>query len=119
MLRTHQLFFAPSGVRGNSREIMSTTTPPRRGSIDTVRATGLDPTDPRTDRALTEQMTIRPCGHFAHEVYSQSGHTYFVHLGAEACTCPDWRKRHPENGCKHLRRVRLERARLEQEVVDE
>jgi predicted nucleic acid-binding Zn finger protein len=75
--------------------------------------------DPRTDRALTEQMTLRTCGRFAYEVSSESGNTYFVHLGAEACTCPDWQKRHPENGCKHLRRVRLERARHELETAHE
>jgi hypothetical protein len=98
---------------------MSTTTPNDRGPIDPVRATGLDPTDPRTDRALTEQMTVRACGWFAYEVYSASGNTYFVHLGAEACTCPDWRRRHPENGCKHLRRVRLERARAELSARDQ
>ena len=98
---------------------MSTTRPHRRDATDAVRATGLDPTDPRTDRALTEQMQVRACGRFAYEVYSQSGNTYFVHLGAEACTCPDWQKRHPENGCKHLRRVRLERARVALEASDE
>jgi predicted nucleic acid-binding Zn finger protein len=75
--------------------------------------------DPRTERALTEQMTVRSCGRFAYEVYSESGNTYFVHLGAEACTCPDWQQRHPEKGCKHLCRVRLERARHELETLDE
>jgi hypothetical protein len=55
MLRTHQLFFDPSGVRGNSREIMSTT-PPSNGPRDAVRATGLDSTEPRTDRALIKRM---------------------------------------------------------------
>jgi predicted nucleic acid-binding Zn finger protein len=98
---------------------MSTTTPQSGDSTDAVRAVGLDPTDPRTDRALTEQMTVRACGRFAYEVYAESGNTYFVHLGAEACTCPDWQNRHPEDGCKHLRRVRLERARLGVETGDE
>jgi predicted nucleic acid-binding Zn finger protein len=95
------------------------TTPDQRRPIDAVRATGLDPTDPRTDRALTEQMRVRACGRFAYEVHSASGNTYFVHLGAAACTCPDWRRRHPKDGCKHLRRVRLERARAELEADDE
>lgn len=106
-------------MRENSREIMSTTTPHSGDRTDAVRAVGLDPTDPRTDSALTEQMSVRACGRFAYEVYSESGNTYFVHLGAEACTCPDWRQRHPEDGCKHLRRVRLERARVELETGDE
>jgi predicted nucleic acid-binding Zn finger protein len=98
---------------------MSTTIPHSGDSTDAVRAVGLDPTDPRTDRALTEQMTVRACGRFAYEVYAESGNTYFVHLGAEACTCPDWRQRHPKDGCKHLRRVRLERARLGSGAGDE
>jgi predicted nucleic acid-binding Zn finger protein len=91
----------------------------RRRATDAVRAVGLDPTEPRTERALTERMAVRVCGRFAYEVASQSGNTYFVHLGAEACTCPDWRHRHPEGGCKHLRRVRLERARADLESDDE
>jgi hypothetical protein len=56
-------------------------------------------------------MTLRACGRFAYEVSSESGNTYFVHLGAEACTCPDWRKRHPENGFDILPALKGEDSR--------
>jgi hypothetical protein len=46
-------------VRETSRNIISTT-PTERRATDAVRATGLDPTDPRTDRALPEQFPLFP-----------------------------------------------------------
>ena len=63
--------------------------------------------DPRTRRALTEEMDVRfgdrgP----TYEVHSQSGRTYRTDIDAETCTCLDYQRR--EVFCKHLRRVDLE-----------
>lgn len=63
--------------------------------------------EPRTRRALSEDMTVR----FGERgsiylVESESGTTYTVDIEAETCTCPDFRKR--DVRCKHLRRVNLE-----------
>ncbi|MWV38869.1 hypothetical protein [Natrialba sp. INN-245] len=63
----------------------------------------------RTRRALTEDMDVRfgqngP----TYEVFSESGSTYVVDIEKETCTCPDFERRQPDGGCKHLRRVDLE-----------
>ncbi|QCS44992.1 SWIM zinc finger family protein [Natrinema versiforme] len=65
--------------------------------------------DPRTRRALSEDMDV----HFAtagalYEIVSESGHTYEVDIEKETCSCPDFEQRQLESGCKHLRRVDLE-----------
>ncbi len=65
--------------------------------------------EPRTKRALTEEMDIsllKKGG--TYEVNSESGNTYVVDLLDSSCSCPDWQKRKPENGCKHMRRVHHE-----------
>lgn len=63
--------------------------------------------DPRTRRALTEDMTVcfAACGgHY--RVVTASGTTYRVDVQAGRCSCPD----HTRRGvvCKHQRRVDLE-----------
>ena len=63
--------------------------------------------DPRTRRALSEDMKV----HFVergprYQVDSESGSTYVVDVNAETCSCPDYEKR--EVFCKHQRRVDLE-----------
>ncbi|MFC4540487.1 hypothetical protein ACFO5R_00935 [Halosolutus amylolyticus] len=65
--------------------------------------------EPRTRRALTENMDVRfgqrgP----VYDVFSESGSTYVVDVEKETCTCPDFEQRQPDGGCKHLRRVDLE-----------
>jgi hypothetical protein len=60
--------------------------------------------DPRTRRALSEDMIV----HFGergpiYDVESESGATYRVDVDAETCACPDHESR--EVFCKHLRRV--------------
>lgn len=72
-----------------------------------MEAGGYSVEDPRTRRALTEDMTVLfgdPGPVYA--VNSGSGATYRVDVGAETCSCPDHRKR--AVFCKHLRRVDLE-----------
>jgi hypothetical protein len=44
------------------------------------------------------------------DVYSESGTRYEVHVGERTCTCPDFEKREPAGGCKHIRRVDFERS---------
>ena len=65
--------------------------------------------DPRTERARTEEMDVsllRKGG--VYEVESASGNTYEVDVASKTCTCPDFTKRQPSGGCKHLRRVDIE-----------
>ncbi|ELY49673.1 hypothetical protein [Natronorubrum bangense] len=74
-----------------------------------LEAGGYSVDEPRTRRALSEDMDVR----FAsvgptYEVVSGSGNTYMVDVEAETCTCPDCEQRQPSGGCKHLRRVDLE-----------
>jgi hypothetical protein len=78
--------------------------------------------DPRTQRALDESMTVAVSTHRpgAYHVAPASGATYIVTLPTESddlaaqdsatCTCPDHTSQTPEQGCKHLRRVRLDIA---------
>ncbi|USZ73532.1 hypothetical protein [Natronosalvus halobius] len=74
-----------------------------------LEAGGYSTDEPRTRRALSENMDVR----FAsvgptYEVVSESGNTYTVDVEVETCTCPDCEQREPAGGCKHLRRVDLE-----------
>ncbi|WP_459190930.1 hypothetical protein [Halosimplex sp. J119] len=65
--------------------------------------------DPRTERARTEEMDVsllRKGG--VYEVQSASENTYEVDVASKTCTCPDFTKRQPSGGCKHLRRVDIE-----------
>lgn len=65
--------------------------------------------EPRTRRACDDAMDIallRTGG--VYEVHAASGNFYEVDVGARTCTCLDWRRREPEGGCKHLRRVDIE-----------
>jgi hypothetical protein len=59
----------------------------------------------RTQRACTEDMTIRALLDGRYQVIAQSGRTYFVIPGTNTCSCPD-----PASKCKHLRRVKLDIA---------
>lgn len=43
-----------------------------------------------------------------YEIQSESGNIYEVDVASETCTCPDFTKRNPSGGCKHLRRADLE-----------
>ncbi|RQG94820.1 hypothetical protein [Natrarchaeobius chitinivorans] len=74
-----------------------------------LEAGGYSIDEPRTRRALTEDIDVR----FGQQgpvytVLSESGTTYVVDVEKETCTCPDFEQRQPDGGCKHLRRVDLE-----------
>jgi len=43
-------------------------------------------------------------------VVSDSGATYEVDRRAETCSCPDMLHRRPDNGCRHLQRVKYATA---------
>jgi hypothetical protein len=74
-----------------------------------LEAGGYSIDEPRTRRALTEDIDVRFGRQGStYEVFSQSGSTYLVDVEEEMCTCPDYEKRQPTGGCKHLRRVDLE-----------
>lgn len=67
--------------------------------------------DPRTRRALTENMGVEFVGPGStYEVRGESGREYIVDVEAGECTCPDYQKRGEEleQGCKHVRRVDIE-----------
>ncbi|WP_222914263.1 hypothetical protein [Natrinema sp. SYSU A 869] len=74
-----------------------------------LEASGYAIDDPRTRRALSEDMDVRFATAGAlYEVVSESGNTYEVDIEKETCSCPDFEQRQPDDGCKHLRRVDLE-----------
>ena len=64
---------------------------------------GNESIEPRTERALTEYMTVLEEGRDVYSVTTQSGREYRVDGRERRCTCPD----HEHRGarCKHLRRV--------------
>jgi len=69
--------------------------------------------EPRTERALTECMTvlstegtpITDAETHTVSVVSSSGETYTVEARGEVCTCPD--HQHNHRRCKHIRRARF------------
>jgi len=71
---------------------MSTNAPDANESIE-----------PRTERALTEYMSVLPEGGEIYTVVGQNGGTYTVDGREGRCTCPDAEYR--EATCKHQRRV--------------
>jgi hypothetical protein len=70
----------------------------------------LDCSAERTVRAMNEPMEV-----FLHQsggkyvVQTDSG-SYQVDVAEGSCNCDDWKFRKPDDGCKHVRRVRLELA---------
>lgn len=63
--------------------------------------------EPRTRRALTENMVVRYAETDSlYLVESESGNLYDVDIQRATCTCPDEQRRGQR--CKHLRRVDLE-----------
>ncbi len=65
--------------------------------------------EPRTKRARTEEMDVSLLQKGGvYEVQSESGNIYEVDIASKTCTCPDFTKRNPSGGCKHLRRADLE-----------
>jgi hypothetical protein len=60
----------------------------------------------RTERALTEYMTVLAVGPDIYSVTTESGAEYRVGARAGRCECPDARHNlGPDEACKHVRRV--------------
>jgi len=69
---------------------------------DTIEVEDTD-LEPRTERALTECMTVLSLGGNIYSVTTQSGSEYRVDTDEVRCTCPD--HKHRGVRCKHQRRV--------------
>ncbi|QLG49106.1 hypothetical protein [Natrinema halophilum] len=73
----------------------------------------IDTLDERDVRALEEYLTVTPEIGRARGaddltlVTSQSGKEYLVDVREGVCECPDSEYRHPDGGCKHVRRARI------------
>mgnify|MGYP006290748019 CR=1 FL=1 len=77
--------------------------------------------EPRTIRAATEHMTVIEEARSLFSVTTQSGSEYTVDLREPACTCPDFEHRSEqlgEQGCKHVRRVRLEVGQVDTDALE-
>ena len=78
--------------------------------------------DPRTLRAASEHMTVIEEAQALFSVTTQSGSEYTVDLREPACTCPDFEYRSEqlgEQGCKHVRRVRIEVGQVDVDALEE
>lgn len=75
--------------------------------------------DPRTERAIIEHMTVIEEAPALFSVTTQSGSEYSVDLREGVCSCPDYRNREPEGGCKHLRRTRMEVGQVDVESLEQ
>lgn len=77
--------------------------------------------EPRTIRAASEHMTVIEEARALFSVTTQSGSEYTVDLREPACTCPDFEHRSEqlgEQGCKHIRRVRLEVGQVDTDALE-
>jgi len=66
-------------------------------------------------RAENQDISIcRELGPNKFLVSGSKGKRYRVDLSAPSCECPDWRKRSPSGGCKHIIKVKLDQGMLDQ-----
>jgi predicted nucleic acid-binding Zn finger protein len=63
-------------------------------------------------------MTVIEEARSMFSVTTQSGSEYTVDLREGVCSCPDYRNREPEGGCKHLRRTRMEVGQIDTEALE-
>jgi len=67
-------------------------------------------------------MTVIEEAQALFSVTTQSGSEYTVDLREPACTCPDFEYRSEqlgEQGCKHVRRVRIEVGQVDVDALEE
>ncbi|WP_049981020.1 hypothetical protein [Halolamina rubra] len=62
-------------------------------------------------------MTVIEEAQAVFSVTTQSGSEYRVDLREGVCSCPDYRNREPDGGCKHLRRTRMEVGQVDVETL--
>lgn len=77
-----------------------------------MSATKSPPLTERDVRAAGEYLATHQLAPGMYNVYSEDGTEYTVDTESGACTCGDYRYRTPSGGCKHVRRVRMERGEL-------
>lgn len=72
--------------------------------------------DPRTIRALTQQIRVFGRSDGDVDVYSESGTRYQVDTVAKTCSCPD----HIHRGvlCKHIRRAMIESGAVDTSALN-
>lgn len=75
---------------------------------DSIEKPTTETLSPRSRRAREEQMDVTLARIGVYTVHSQSGSVYEVNVFETSCTCPDCHRNSPEDGCKHIRRVKLE-----------
>lgn len=65
-------------------------------------------------RAENQDLSIKanPYGE-VYLVYGTRGDIYEVNLNEPSCSCPDWNKRSPKGGCKHILKVKLVNERID------
>ena len=78
--------------------------------MSTARRTGTPPTSRRDVAAAVEYMATAELAPDFFAVVNDEGDTYHVDVEGGACTCPDFQYRSEvlDEGCKHLRRIRME-----------
>jgi hypothetical protein len=65
-------------------------------------------------RAENQDIYIKhSLGKNTHIVSGSQGNEYAVELRPDSCSCPDWNKRSPEGGCKHILKVKLEHGMID------
>jgi len=74
--------------------------------MSTNELDGNESIEPRTERALTECMTVLPEGGDVYTVVGENQNgEYQVDARTGVCSCDDFKYREPADGCKHVRRV--------------
>lgn len=64
--------------------------------------------EPRTRRAITQEMDILFVDIGRYVVHSESGNRYEVDIFEDSCTCPDSQDAATPRRCKHIRRLDME-----------
>ena len=68
----------------------------------------------RLFRAQYQDISIQSrVGYQQYAVSGSRGATYQVNLQNPSCTCPDWQKRKPTDGCKHILAVKIQRKEID------
>lgn len=58
-----------------------------------------------TERAIKEDIGVSHRSDGKYRIDAASGNNYTVDLYRPSCTCPFWKREHPDRGCKHIRSV--------------
>lgn len=102
----------------------NTTTTDMDAEPDAARGVDAPPTHARSVRAATELMATHERAPDVYEVYNGKGaEPYTVDARMGVCTCGDFvhradsDERVAEHGCKHIRRVRMERREMDIEPL--